>query len=71
MFRACESVPSFGPHRSLPPQFWATDIPARKNVNKKADPSAKGGRVRHSQIFAVTRKNEFVQAGTKRVKTIR
>jgi hypothetical protein len=21
-------------HRSTPPQFWATDVPARKNVNK-------------------------------------
>src|SRR5712692_6925335 len=35
MFGACESVPSFGPHRSVPPQFCAADVPARNNINKK------------------------------------
>src|SRR6266571_5777386 len=35
MFGASGSVPSFGPHRSLPPQFCAAAVPARNNINKK------------------------------------
>src|SRR5947199_9374977 len=51
MFGACGSVPSFGPHRSLPPQFCATDVPARNNVNKKRpNCRPKGTRIRFTEM---------------------